>query len=205
MSEQASITEMTGVWGSSFTIVCVLAWLRRRKTAFPICDFILRDASGRHPTEKTYCQSIHGSPLTICQAGVHYITSVRCTVYAHSTYNKDCSHSVEHFCSWHADSLFPKGKIIIIWVFKSFKVIFLKFLNALIVKLSTHVFLSVFVFFSSMSDDFNLRRVWFFSVVFTVDAINDTMAAFYNDTDLFSGELWHPLVFTPLWPGAPNS
>lgn len=38
----------------------------------------------------------------------------------------------------------------------------------------------------------------FFSVVFTVDAINDTMAAFYNDTDLFSGELWYHLVFTPL-------
>ncbi|KAG8012788.1 Neuronal cell adhesion molecule [Nibea albiflora] len=33
--------------------------------------------------------------------------------------------------------------------------------------------------------------------VLNMDAINDTMAAFYNDTDLFSGELWRPLVFTP--------
>lgn len=30
------------------------------------------------------------------------------------------------------------------------------------------------------------------------------MAAFYNDTDLFSGEFWHPLVFTPQ-PRALNS
>lgn len=30
----------------------------------------------------------------------------------------------------------------------------------------------------------------------TVDEINETMAAFYNDTDLFSGEFWHPLVFS---------
>lgn len=51
--------------------------------------------------------------------------------------------------------------------------------------------------FSHVPDDFNLWRVWFFCCV-TVDAINDTMAAFYNDTDLFSGEFWHPLVFTPL-------
>uniref|UniRef100_A0A4W6FHP6 Neuronal cell adhesion molecule n=1 Tax=Lates calcarifer TaxID=8187 RepID=A0A4W6FHP6_LATCA len=29
--------------------------------------------------------------------------------------------------------------------------------------------------------------------VLNLDAINDTMAAFYNDTDLFSGEFWHPL------------
>lgn len=28
-----------------------------------------------------------------------------------------------------------------------------------------------------------------------MDAINDTMADFYNDTDLFSGEFWHPLLF----------
>uniref|UniRef100_A0AAZ1XIM8 Ig-like domain-containing protein n=1 Tax=Oreochromis aureus TaxID=47969 RepID=A0AAZ1XIM8_OREAU len=33
--------------------------------------------------------------------------------------------------------------------------------------------------------------------VLNLDEINDTMAAFYNDTDLFSGELWHPLVFNP--------
>lgn len=37
-----------------------------------------------------------------------------------------------------------------------------------------------------------------------MDAINDTMAAFYNDTELFSGEFWHPLVF-PFQPRAPNS
>lgn len=37
-----------------------------------------------------------------------------------------------------------------------------------------------------------------------MDAINDTMAAFYNDTDLFSGEFWHPPVFTSQ-PTAPNS
>lgn len=59
----------------------------------------------------------------------------------------------------------------------------------------------VCVLFFLVSNDFNLWSVWFFCCV-TVDAINDTMAAFYNDTDLFSGEFWHPLVFKS--PTPPN-
>lgn len=87
----------------------VLAWLRRRETAFPISDFILRDASGRHPTEKTNCQSSQGSLRCICQADVHYIASVRRSVYALATDNKELLSFSLAFCSRYEDRLFPQG------------------------------------------------------------------------------------------------
>lgn len=53
-----------------------------------------------------------------------------------------------------------------------------------------------FLFFLNLCCCFQLVECFLFCCV-TVDAINDTMAALYNDTDLFSGEFWHPLVFNP--------
>lgn len=125
------------------------------------------------------------APSAICEAAVHFITSVRRSEYALSTSNKDCSHS--------------RSVLLLTWWHAVPTSILLSYLS--FVFNSEHSCLFVFIFSMCLMISTLFQRVWFFCCV-TVDAINDTMAAFYNETDLFSGEFWHPLVSTPQ---SPNS
>jgi len=180
-------------WEAVNTQCYVLEWLRRRGTASPIADPILGDASGRHPTEKTYCQSAHGSQrYPPGRRSFHYLCETFCTRTPHQQQRRlsfggsiYCSHTILMVIITHLST------------FESF------FKNVLF---SFWTPVLICCFFLSMCLMISTCCVFDFCCCccfVTVDAINDTMAAFYNDTDLFSGELWPPLVFTPH--SAPNS
>lgn len=123
--------------------LCALAGLRRRGTAFLISDFILGDASGRHPTKKDILSELSWLPALSARQAFITFSSVRRFLH---TNNKDCSHSAEHFAADTRTGCSPQDCNHL--RFESFKVLFWHFLNSDYshVKFSTHLFFFCLVF-----------------------------------------------------------
>lgn len=144
---------------------CVCRWLCRRGTVFPISNPVLREASGCPPTEKTYCGQSRWRPAVSANQALIAVRRTRLR-------------QQRHLVMVLRPRLLPPC-FYVVWFDFIFQ--FLCFIEVNFCQ----TWLLFYLFFT------RVLSVWFLCCV-TVDAINDTIPAFYNDTDLFSGEFLPP-------------